>query len=71
MMKPHLTYDDEVDVLGIWLSDAKRARTVDFAPGITAELAADGNLIYLENMNARERIDNSVLLEELPVAVEG
>jgi uncharacterized protein YuzE len=51
-MKMH--YDPEVDALWIELRDVKPVSSLDYEPGVTAVLDADGLVIALEILDVRE-----------------
>lgn len=50
-----ITYDPDVDALYIAFRDARPHDSRDLAEGITVDLDADGRMIGLELLDARER----------------
>jgi uncharacterized protein YuzE len=66
-----IAYDPEVDALHIELRTATAADSVDLEDGVTADLDAEGHVIGLEVLDARERLGGdaltSVALERLPL----
>jgi uncharacterized protein YuzE len=54
MMK--ITYDLEADALYIALRDAPSEDSIDIEEGVTADLDAEGHIIGLEPLDARERL---------------
>jgi uncharacterized protein YuzE len=66
-----ITYDPEVDALYIEPRKATAADSVDLEDGVTADLDAEGHVIGLEVLDARERLGGdaltSVALERLPL----
>ena len=67
-----ITYDPDVDVLYIELRPATPDDSVDLEDGVTADLDADGHVIGIEILDARERLGSEALstvaLEHLPLA---
>ncbi len=67
-----ITYDPDVDVLYIELRTATPDDSVDLEDGVTADLDADGHVIGIEILDARERLGSEALstvaLEQLPLA---
>ena len=67
-----ITYDPDVDVLYIELRPATPDDSVDLEDGVTADLDADGHVIGIEILDARERLGSEALstvaLEQLPLA---
>lgn len=53
-----VTYDPEVDVLRITLSDAPIAESDEERPGVILDLGADGTLVGLEILEASKRVDD-------------
>lgn len=53
-----VTYDPEVDILRIVLSDAPIAESDDERPGVIFDLSADGTLVGLEILEASQRVDD-------------
>ena len=53
-----VTYDPEVDVLRIVLSDNAIAESDEERPGVILDFDADGNVVGLEILNASKRVDN-------------
>ncbi|HUY99360.1 MAG TPA: DUF2283 domain-containing protein [Thermomicrobiaceae bacterium] len=64
-----ITYDPEADALYIELRSNEVADSMDLEPGVTVDLDADGHVIGLEVLDARERLGSeaitSVSLEQL------
>ena len=58
-MKIH--YDPEIDALLIELRNAEPVSSLDYEPGVTAALDANGLVIALEILDVREHL----LIEEL------
>ncbi len=56
-----ITYDPEVDALYIELRKAKPAGSIDLEDGVTADLDAEGHVIGLEVLDARERLGTDPL----------
>jgi uncharacterized protein YuzE len=48
----HFTYDQEVDILMVYLSDTKIARTERLGDGPILDFAEDGSLVSIEIMGA-------------------
>ena len=67
-----ITYDPDADVLYIELRPATPDDSVDLEDGVTADLDADGHVIGIEFLDARERLGSEALatvaLEQLPLA---
>jgi uncharacterized protein YuzE len=55
MMK--MTYDPDVDALYIELRDEAIAESVDLEEGVTLDLDASGQIIGIEILDVRHRID--------------
>jgi uncharacterized protein YuzE len=53
-----VTYDPEVDVLRILLSDAPIAESDEAKPGVILDYDNDGNVVGLEILEASKRITN-------------
>jgi uncharacterized protein YuzE len=53
-----LTYDAEVDVLRIVLSDAPIEESDEDKPGVILDYDMDGNVVGLEILEASKRISN-------------
>ena len=53
-----VTYDPEVDVLRIVLSDAAIEESDEDKPGVILDYDKDGNIIGLEILEASKRITN-------------
>jgi uncharacterized protein YuzE len=53
-----VTYDPEVDVLRIVLSEIAIAESDEERPGIILDFDADGNVVGLEILDASKRVDN-------------
>ena len=53
-----VTYDPEVDVLRILLSDAPIAESDEDKPGVILDYDNDGNVVGLEILEAAKRITN-------------
>ncbi len=58
-----VTYDPEVDVLHIVLSNAAIQETDEGKPGVIIDYDKDGNLIGLEILEASMRVENPRALE--------
>jgi len=58
-----VTYDPEVDVLHIVLSNAAIQETDENKPGVIIDYDKDGNLIGLEILEASMRVENPRALE--------
>ena len=56
-----ITYDPEGDVLYIELRSADPVNSVDLEEGVTADLDAQGTIIGLEILDARERLGEQSL----------
>ena len=67
-----ITYDAEADVLYIELRRATPEDSLDLEDGVTADLDANGHVIGLEFLDARQRLGSDALanvsLERLPLA---
>jgi uncharacterized protein YuzE len=53
-----LTYDSEVDVLRIVLSDADIEESDEDKPGVILDYDKDGNVVGLEILEASKRVAN-------------
>jgi uncharacterized protein YuzE len=53
-----VTYDPEVDVLRILLSDAPIEESDEDKPGVILDYDKDGNVVGLEILEASKRISN-------------
>ena len=53
-----MTYDPEVDVLRILLSDAPIEESDEDKPGVILDYDRDGNVVGLEILEASKRIPN-------------
>lgn len=53
-----VTYDPEVDVLRILLSDAPIEESDEDKPGVILDYDKDGNVVGLEVLEASKRISN-------------
>ena len=53
-----VTYDPEVDVLRILLSDAPIEESDEDKPGVILDYDAHGNVVGLEVLDASTRMDN-------------
>jgi uncharacterized protein YuzE len=53
-----VTYDPEVDVLRILLSDAPIEESDEDKPGVIRDYDSDGNVVGLEILEASKRITN-------------
>jgi uncharacterized protein YuzE len=51
-----ITYDPEADALYIALREAPSGDSIDIEEGVTADFDADGHIIGLELLDARERL---------------
>ncbi|MBN3907405.1 MAG: DUF2283 domain-containing protein [Nostoc sp. NMS1] len=58
-----ITYDPEVDILKIILSDVPIEDSDEEKPGVILDSDEDGNIIGLEILDASRRIDNPRSLE--------
>lgn len=69
-----ISYDAEVDALYIQLREGSPATSVDLEEGVTADLDADGHVLGLEVLDARERLGDegltSIAVERLPFVLE-
>ena len=67
-----ITYDAEADVLYIELRRATPEDSLDLEDGVTADLDANGHVIGLEFLDARQCLGSNALanvsLERLPLA---
>ena len=53
-----VTYDAEVDVLGILLSDKPIEESDEDKPGVILDYDKDGNVVGLEILDASKRMEN-------------
>ena len=53
-----VTYDPEVDVLRILLSDAPIEESNEDKPGVILDYDKDGNIVGLEILHASKRVSN-------------
>jgi uncharacterized protein YuzE len=53
-----VTYDPEVDVLRIVLSDTAIAESDEERPGVILDFDANGNVVGFEILDASKRVDN-------------
>ena len=58
-----ITYDPEVDILRIILSDVPIEDSDEEKPGVILDYDEDGNIIGLEILDTSKRIDNPRSLE--------
>ncbi len=58
-----VTYDPEVDVLRILLSNAAVEESDEDKPGVILDYDKDGNMVGLEILNASKRMENPRSLE--------
>ena len=58
-----LTYDPEVDVLRIVLSDADIEESDEDKPGVILDYDKDGNVVGLEILEASKRVANPRAIE--------
>ena len=58
-----VTYDPEVDVLRIVLSNAAIKESDEEKPGVILDYDKDGNVVGLEILNASTRMENPRSLE--------
>ena len=58
-----ITYDKEVDVLRILLSDAPIQESDEEKPGVILDYDAEGNLVGVEILGASQRVGNPQSLE--------
>ena len=61
MMK--VTYDAEVNILRIILSDQLIEESDEEKPGIIIDYDADGNMVGMEILDASERVGNPNMVE--------
>jgi len=61
MMK--VTYDPEVDVIRILLSDARVAESDEGKPGVILDYDDTGSVVGIEILEASKRVDNPRALE--------
>jgi uncharacterized protein YuzE len=58
-----VTYDAEVDILRIILSDAEIEESDEDKPGVILDYDKDGNIVGLEVLNASKRTTNPRAVE--------
>lgn len=58
-----VTYDPEVDVLRILLSDAPVEESDEAKPGVILDYDKDGNIVGLEILDASQRMENPRSME--------
>lgn len=58
-----VTYDQEVDIISILLSDAKIEESDEDKPGVILDYDKDGNIVGMEILDASKRISNPRSLE--------
>jgi YD repeat-containing protein len=63
-----VTYDPEVDVLRIALSDAPVEESDEEKPGVVLDYDADGNVVGIEILDASKRMENPRSLEYAVIA---
>ncbi len=62
-----VTYDAEGDVLYIRLGSASARDTLDIEAGVSAPLDAEGHIVGLEILDARERLGDAVFASSVPI----
>ncbi len=58
-----ITYDPEVDVIRIILSDTPIEESDEEKPGVIIDYDKDGNLVGLEILDASKRVENPRAIE--------
>lgn len=58
-----VTYDPEVDVLSILLSDAPVEESDEDKPGVILDYDSSGNVVALEILDASKRMGNPLSVE--------
>jgi len=58
-----VTYDPEVDVLRILLSNAPVEESDEDKPGVILDYDKDGNIVGLEILDASKRMENPLSVE--------
>jgi YD repeat-containing protein len=58
-----VTYDQEVDILNIELTDAPIEESDEDKPGVILDYDADGNVVSIEILDASKRIRNPRMVE--------
>ena len=58
-----VTYDPEVDVLRIVLTDAPVEESDEAKPGVILDYDKDGNIVGLEILDASQRMENPRSME--------
>ena len=62
-----ITYDADADALYIELRDVPAKVGREITDGVTVDLDAQGHVIGLEILDARERLGDAVLAESVPI----
>ena len=58
-----VTYDQEVDILNIELSDAEIEESDEDKPGVILDYDVDGNVVSIEILDASKRMRNPRAVE--------
>ena len=58
-----VTYDSEVDVLRVLFSSAPIKESDEDKPGVILDYDEEGNVVGLEILNAKSRVDNPRSIE--------
>ena len=58
-----VTYDPEVDVLSILLSDAAVEESDEAKPGVILDYDSNGNVVSIEILDASKRMGNPLSVE--------
>ncbi|HET6401307.1 MAG TPA: DUF2283 domain-containing protein [Candidatus Kapabacteria bacterium] len=58
-----VTYDQEVDILNIELSETEIEESDEDKPGVILDYDADGNIVSIEILDASKRIRNPRAVE--------
>ncbi len=58
-----VTYDPEVDILSIVLSDARVEESDEDKPGVIIDYDAEGNIVGFEILDASKRMPNPLSVE--------
>jgi uncharacterized protein YuzE len=58
-----VTYDPEVDILSIVLSDALVEESDEDKPGVIIDYDAEGNIVGFEILDASKRMENPLSVE--------
>lgn len=53
----NITYDEKIDVLYLEFSESAIHDSIEFGPGVNADLADDKTLVGLEVLNVSQKID--------------